>query len=169
MGRNLGRVLSLIAVVTLCVSCGGTLTSKENARYLAEFDDIVDYDTPPVLVSAVRPDYPELARDIGAEGRVLLKVLVLEDGCVGSVQILEFPSPILVDEAITAVRKSVFAPATKGGHPCRGTTVIPFIFDKDDTVVRTRLGVEVEKAGYHEQPIPVEPPQAPEERLKPGK
>ena len=169
MGRNPGRVLCLIAAATLFVGCGGTLTSKENAPYLAEFDDIVDYDTPPVLVSAVRPDYPELAREIGAEGRVLLKVLVMEDGCVGLVQILEFPSPILVDEAITAVRKSVFAPATKNGHACRGTTVIPFVFDKDESVVRTRLGVQVDRSGYHEQPIPVEPPQPPEERLKPGK
>jgi TonB family protein len=150
-------LLTLCAVI-LC-RCGGALTSKENAMYLGDFEDIVDYDTPPILVSAVRPDYPEMAREVGAEGRVVLKVLVLEDGTIGRIQILEMPNPILVDGAITAIRHSIFAPATKDGAPCCATMLIPFIFDKDDTYSRRRRRVESNQSGYVDRIEPVELPE----------
>jgi TonB family protein len=156
-------------IVSLCIGCSGTLTSRENAPYLGEVEDITDYDTPPSLVSAVRPEYPEMARELGVEGRVVLRVLVLEDGTVGRVQVIETPNPILVDEAITAVRKSMFFPATRNGIPCCGTMTIPFIFDKQDTWVRDRAGLEADDAGYVDRTEPVELPTQDAGDLTPGK
>ena len=167
--EGLGRALAVTVALSLCIGCSGALTSRENAPYLGEFEDILDYDTPPALVSAVRPDYPEMAREVGVEGRVVLRVLVLEDGTVGKVQVLETPNPILVDEAITAVRKSVFFPATKEGAPCCATMLIPFIFDTEDTYARDKIGQDIDQGTYVDKTKPVVPPSDADPDLRPDK
>jgi TonB family protein len=165
-----GRALIFILTTGLMVSCGASSISRENADLVVDFEDMVDYDSPPVLIRAVRPDYPEMARQVGVEGRVVLKVLVLEDGYVGAVQILESPSTVLTDHAITALRQSVFAPATKEGQPCCATTVIPFVFGPDDVWIRTRAGLESDQAGEPPDKTPaVERPDSPGQDIKPKK
>ncbi len=164
-----GRTLVVTTVLCLCIGCSGGLTSKENARFLGEFEDITDYDTPPLLVTAVRPEYPEMAREIGVEGRVVLKVLVLEDGSVGRVQVLETPNPILVDQAVTAIRKSLFLPATRNGAPCSATMTIPFVFDKDYRYARDKIGIDPDRGGYIDRTEPVELPTEIDTDLKPEK
>jgi TonB family protein len=130
-------VLVIALLAAILAGCG-SLTSRENADLIAEFDDIVDYDRPPVLVNAVSPEYPEIVREVGAEGRVIIKALVLEDGSVGAVQIVEAPNDILANQAITALRKSEFRPAVRDGRPCCATTVVPFVFDKGEAGVGDR-------------------------------
>ena len=132
----MGRVLIIALVTAMLVGCG-SLTSRENADLITEFDDINDYDRPPVLVNAVSPEYPDIVREIGAEGRVILKAMVLEDGSVGAVQIVESPNDVLANQAITALRKSEFRPAVRDGRPCCATTVVPFVFDKGEAGVGT--------------------------------
>jgi TonB family protein len=166
-----GRALILLAVTGLSVGCGALLTGQEHAEILGEFDDVLDYDTPPMLVQAVRPEYPEVAREVGAEGRVVLKALILEDGKLGGVEIMESPNPILTNEAITALKQSVFSPARKEGEPCCGTMVIPFIFDKDEGRAYGRTGMEVDRTGapQEESYMPMDLPQGPEEEIRPAK
>jgi TonB family protein len=166
--KRLVYVILVAATAAMLGACSGALTSKDNARYLGEFEDILDYDTPPILVSAIRPDYPEMARQVGAEGRVTLKVLVLEDGRIGGIQILETPNPILVDGAITALRQSLFAPATKDGAPCRATMLVPFIFDKDDTYAR-RQDHSIDREGYVDREEPVDIPEQDRPDVSAGK
>lgn len=137
----MGRVLVILLAAAVLVGCGN-LTSRENADLLGEFDDIVDYDRPPVLVNAVSPEYPDIVREVGAEGRVILKVLVLEDGSLGAVQIVESPNDILANQAISALRKSEFRPAVRDGRPCRATTVVPFVFDSGKAGVGRRNSYE---------------------------
>lgn len=133
----MGRVLVILLAAAVLVGCG-SLTSRENADLLGEFDDILDYDRPPVLVNAVSPEYPDIVREVGAEGRVILKVLVLEDGSLGAIQIVESPNDILANQAISALRKSEFRPAVRDGRPCRATTVVPFVFDSGKAGVGNR-------------------------------
>ena len=170
--EGLGRALVVLAALSLCagcIGCGGALTSKENARLLGEFEDRLDYDTPPTLISAARPEYPEMARQVGAEGRVVLKVLVQEDGSIGSIQIVEMPNPILVDQAITALRRSIVAPATKDGVPCCATMLIPFIFDKGSVYARGRATVEADETGYVDRTEPVDIPTETDTDIRPNK
>jgi hypothetical protein len=94
---------------------------------------------------------------------------VLEDGTVGKVQVLETPNPILVDEAITAVRKSIFFPATKEGSPCCATMMIPFIFDKEDTYARDKIGQDIDQGAYVDKTKPVVPPSDADPDLRPDK
>jgi TonB family protein len=156
----LGRALILLAVTGLSVGCGALSTGQEHAEILGKFDDVLDYDTPPMLVEAVRPEYPEVAREVGAEGRVVLKALILKDGQLGRVQIIESPNPILTNEAITALKQSVFSPARKGGEPCCATMVIPFVFDKEDGQAYQRTGLEVDRTGAPQVdgPMPMDIP-----------
>lgn len=165
----MGRALTLLVLLGFCAGCSTGLTSRENAKYLGEFEDVLDYDTAPVLAVAARPQYPDMAREIGVTGRVVLKVLVLEDGGVGRVQVLESPSPILLDEAVTAVRNSVFIPAKKGGSPCRSTMVIPFIFDKAGAVVESKMGLDVDRTEAGDKTEPVEPPRRPDPEVRTDK
>jgi TonB family protein len=140
-GRALARALVIALAAVLLVGCG-SLTSRENADLIAEFDDIVDYDRPPVLINAVSPEYPDIVREVGAEGRVIIKVLVLEDGTLGAVQIVESPNDILANQAISALRKSEFRPAIRDGRPCCATTLVPFVFDSGKAGVGTRDSYE---------------------------
>jgi len=151
----LGRVLVVALVAAMLAGCG-SLTSRENADLLTEFDDMVDYDRPPVLVNAVSPDYPDIVREVGAEGRVIIKALVLEDGSVGAVQILESPNDILANQAITALRKSVFRPAMRDGRPCCATTIVPFVFDKGEAGVDTRESYDTGRTAPTYEEIEVE-------------
>ncbi len=170
-GRAVGRALFLLAVMWLGAGCGALFTGQDHAEILGQFDDVLDYDTPPMLVQAVRPEYPEMAREVGAEGRVVLKALILEDGQLGGVQIVESPNPILANVAITALTQSVFSPARKGGEPCRATMVIPFIFDKEEGRAYGRAGLEVDYTGAPEEEssMPAELPAGPGQDIRPAK
>ena len=150
---------------------GAVTTRQDHAEILGQFEDVLDYDTPPMLVQAVRPEYPEVAREVGAEGRVVLKALILEDGQLGRIEILESPNPILANEAISALRQSVFSPARKGGVPCCGTMVIPFVFDKDEGRAYDRTGLDVDRTGAPEEEsyMPPDLPQSPQEDIRPAK
>jgi TonB family protein len=110
-----------------------------------------------------------MAREIGVHGRVVLRVLVLENGQVARMEILESPSPILGDQAVTAVRKSSFMPATKDGDPCPATMVIPFIFDRDDHFVRDRAVLDTERDYSPEKMEHADLPERRTPDLTPGK
>jgi TonB family protein len=166
---NMVRALGLIVGLGLLIGCGAATTSRENAAFMTVLDDITDYDNPPTLVRAVKPVYPEMAREVGAEGRVILKALVLEDGTLGGVQILESPNPILADHAITALRKSVFAPAMRQGKPVKATITIPFVFDREETKLQRWIGTDRDKSGTRGETLPIEPPTLPEDQLEPTK
>jgi TonB family protein len=146
-------------------------TSNENAELIGDFDDRLDFDVPPMLVRAARPEYPDIAQKMGAEGMVRLKALILEDGTIGGVQVEESANPILVDAAITALRESLFIPAKKAGQPCCGTVIIPFIFGSEEKWVSDLKGVDVDYTGAVEDIgfAPVEPPERSGRYLRPAK
>ncbi len=139
--------LAYIVIAILICGCGGPVT-KYSHELVGDFDDINDYDSPPVLLAAAVPEYPEMALDVGAEGRVVLKLLILEDGKVGRIQVVEASNPILVQGAINAAADCIFAPARKNGRPCCATTLLPFVFDKDAERIRVRRGIETTKSIY---------------------
>jgi TonB family protein len=148
--------------LALGLGCGYAVKSPQPAIPVGPVEDLLTYDTPPSLVSSARPDYPDIARKVGAEGRVLLKVLVLEDGKVGGIEILESPHQMLTDNAIKAVGACVFAPATSKGAPVKATVVMPFLFSLNNSFMRTSVNAEAQdptSGAVPPQPPPVnEPP-----------
>jgi TonB family protein len=90
-------------------------------------DDYVAYEKEPELVSMQEPVYPELAREAGVEGTVLIRVLVGEDGFVKDEIIIQSVS-MLDDNAAAAARTAVFKPALQKDKPVAVWMVIPIEF-----------------------------------------
>jgi TonB family protein len=73
--------------------------------------------SPPQLVSAPKPEYPPMARNLRVEGTVVVSILVDENGQVQDVRMAE---PIkqkagLNEAALAAARSAHYKPATKDG------------------------------------------------------
>lgn len=71
--------------------------------------------TLPVLVYERKPSYTANAMRAKAQGRVKLECVVLPDGTVGDVRVMERVHPELDDEALRTVRHWTFKPGTKDG------------------------------------------------------
>lgn len=72
---------------------------------------------PPRLLSEVKPDYTEDARRRGIEGDVVMEIVVRRDGRVGEVRVLQGLGAGLDQQAVSAVRRWRFEPATRRGTP----------------------------------------------------
>jgi len=90
-------------------------------------DEYVAYEKEPELVSMQEPQYPELAREAGVEGTVLIRVLVGEDGFVKD-QIIIQSQQMLDDAAAAAAQTAVFKPALQKDKPVAVWMVIPIEF-----------------------------------------
>jgi protein TonB len=86
-------------------------------------------DTPAVLAVEVVPEYPDIAKQAGVEGRVVMQVRVGTDGRVKDVRGTHIQIPMLNEAARTACWKLVFTPATVNGHPVAVWTSVPFEFE----------------------------------------
>ena len=79
------------------------------------------------------PDYPEAARKDGKEGRVLLRVLVDEEGKSKLVEINLSSGSYLLDQAAAeAIKRGRFSPARYGDSPTASWVTIPVDFRLKD-------------------------------------
>lgn len=81
----------------------------------------------PVSVHAPKPEYPDLARQAGVEGTVILQVLVNREGKVIEV-ILRRSSPMFDEAAEKAIRQWRFRPAILANQPVPSWVTIPVRF-----------------------------------------
>jgi protein TonB len=81
----------------------------------------------PSVATIVKPDYPDLARQAGVEGQVVVLALVGVDGHVKEVRLAK-SVPLLDAAAMDAVRKWVFTPALDNHHPVPAWVRVPVIF-----------------------------------------
>lgn len=80
------------------------------------------------------PEYPRLARRMGEEGRVLLKVLVTEKGAANTVVIEKSSGFTRLDQsAIDAVKRWRFVPARKGNQALSAYVLVPVNFSLEDS------------------------------------
>jgi protein TonB len=87
------------------------------------------FDEPPALVRYVNPVYPELARQAGMEGAILLSVLIGADGAVIEVKVVQSDvTPAMEKAAIEAARLFGFRPATQNTKPVKARISIPIVF-----------------------------------------
>jgi len=68
------------------------------------------------LIRRVEPQYPELAKNQGIQGTVVLDVQVLGDGQMGSIQVIS-GDPLLADAAVQAVKQWKYQPRSVDGRP----------------------------------------------------
>jgi protein TonB len=103
---------------SLVVDTGGGLPGPE---------DYVAFEKEPELVRAPEPEYPEIAREAGVEGTVLVRVLVGEDGFVKEMMIIQ-SVPMLDEAAAAAAETAIFKPALQKDKPVAVWMVIPIEF-----------------------------------------
>lgn len=87
------------------------------------------FDEPPVLIKYVSPRYPDLARQAGIEGTVLLEVLVSDEGKVEQARVIQSDvTPAMEKAAIQAAKQFRFKPAKQRTVPVRARMAIPIRF-----------------------------------------
>jgi protein TonB len=83
----------------------------------------------PRFLNKAAPKYPRLARELGKEGTVLLRLTIDERGCLLNVDVVKQAGSGFDEEAVRAVKSSTFSPAKKSGKPvmCRAQLPIRFV------------------------------------------
>ena len=76
----------------------------------------------------VEPKYPEVAAKAGKEGQVILQATIDENGMPQDIVAITKIGFGLEEEAIAALKKTTFHPATKGGNPISLQVEIPYSF-----------------------------------------
>ncbi len=87
-----------------------------------------DLSTEPVATNQPPYNYPDDFRQAGIKGRVMIGVVVREDGRTESIFVLEPLHAVLTQEALNAARQQTFKPATKDGKPVKTIAVLGFRF-----------------------------------------
>jgi len=80
-------------------------------------DAFIPYSNAPVVVSKPPPEYPELARKAGLEGRVFVKAWIDINGDVKRVVLMKGVSEALDKAAVEAAYRAKFKPAENNGVP----------------------------------------------------
>lgn len=100
-----------------------------SSEVLPEFGVYVHVDELPVAITEFKPEYPELARQVGAEGYVVVQALVGKDGHVLSVRLDDkLRDPLFNEASLDGAKHWVFKPAYSDGHPVAVWVPIPFRF-----------------------------------------
>lgn len=94
---------------------------------LPKFGDYVYVEELPEPITKVAPIYPDIAREAGVDGVVMIQALVGKDGRVKDVKIVK-PIPMLNDNAVAAVKQWVFKPALSNNKPVAVWVAVPVRF-----------------------------------------
>lgn len=94
---------------------------------MPKFGDYVYVEELPDAVTRVAPIYPDLAREAGVDGTVMVQALVGKDGKVHDVRVVK-SIPMLDEAAKLAVRKWVFKPALSNNKPVAVWVGVPVKF-----------------------------------------
>lgn len=96
---------------------------------MPKLNDYVYVEELPEAITQVKPNYPDIARDAGVEGTVLVRALVGKDGKVHDVVVEQKQSIPMLDEAAkAAVRQWVFKPALNNNKPVAVWVAVPVKF-----------------------------------------
>ena len=118
-----------IAQVTPGVDAGkgDLVVAPPSDDQLPQFGEYVYVEELPEAITKVPPLYPDIAREAGVDGVVLVQALVGKDGHVKDVRVVK-PIPMLDDAAITAVKQWVFKPALSNNKPVAVWVAVPVRF-----------------------------------------
>ncbi|MCX8034489.1 MAG: energy transducer TonB [Thermodesulfovibrio sp.] len=82
----------------------------------------------PKFIHREIPIYPQIARKLGKEGKVVLRLTINEKGELLNIEIIESAPYGFTESAVEAVKKSKFLPAMKDGHPIASRAILPIKF-----------------------------------------
>ncbi len=82
----------------------------------------------PSFLKFIEPEYPELARRLGMEGRVVLRLYIDERGILTDVEVIKKAGYGFDEAALRAVRASRFRPAVRDGMAVPSVAILPVRF-----------------------------------------
>jgi TonB family protein len=87
----------------------------------------------PAFLHREMPVYPLIARKLGREGKVMLKLTIDEKGNLSDVEVIDKAGFGFTEAAVEAVKKSTFLPAKKDGKPIASRALLPirFVLERD--------------------------------------
>ena len=94
---------------------------------LPKFGEYVYVEELPEAITKVSPQYPDLAREAGVDGTVMVQALVGKDGHVKDTRVVK-SIPMLDAAAAAAVRQWVFKPALSNNKPVAVWVAVPVKF-----------------------------------------
>jgi len=106
---------------------GTEIVVAPSEEELPKFGDYVYVEEMPEPITRVTPTYPDLAREAGVDGTVMVQALVNKDGKVKDVRVVK-SIPMLDDAAKAAVRQWVFKPALSNNKPVAVWVAVPVKF-----------------------------------------
>ncbi|MEW6067837.1 MAG: TonB family protein [Nitrospirota bacterium] len=74
------------------------------------------------------PEYPFIAKRLGTEGRVVLRLTIDEKGQLLNIEVIKKAGYGFTEAAVKAVKKSTFLPAIKNGRPIASRAILPVKF-----------------------------------------
>lgn len=81
-----------------------------------------------LVLSRVQPVYPEEAKAAGAQGSVVLAVIIGKDGTVQNLHVITSASPLLNQAALDAVKQWRYKPYVLNGNPVEVDTSVSVTF-----------------------------------------
>lgn len=123
--------LKIALLVLLCFSVGmAQQKDKKQSTDKGKWEELKEYPKP---ITPIQPEYPQLAKLAGIEGKVYVEALISENGDVVEIKSLKSDHETLMIDAIEAVRRTKFSPGiSKDGKKVKAWVVIPISFKLDD-------------------------------------
>lgn len=113
---------------------GGIVSSTSSVAYIPKLQPVVPQRvrisqgvTNGLLIHKVQPPYPPLARSARIQGDVVLKAIIDKEGNIQDLQLVS-GHPMLVPQAIEAVKQWRYRPYLLNGQPTEIETTITVIF-----------------------------------------
>jgi len=83
----------------------------------------------PAFIHREMPVYPLLARRIGREGKVILKLLLDKNGTLQDIEVIEASGFGFTEAAVAAIKKSTFSPAHSNGEKVPSKAILSVRFN----------------------------------------
>lgn len=103
-------------------------TTNPATLFVGEKPTIEPSDTPVQIINRPKPAMTKEARENNVQGSVRLRVTLLSDGKIGSIEVVSGLPYGLTEQAISAAKQITFIPATKKGTPVTVTKVFEYSF-----------------------------------------
>jgi periplasmic protein TonB len=82
----------------------------------------------PTFIYRALPVYPIMARRLGKEGTVVLKLFIDEQGTLQNIEVIESAGFGFTEAVVEAVKKSTYSPARKNGATVASKALLPVRF-----------------------------------------
>jgi protein TonB len=125
--QQMSEALAPIPLEQLGSGTGDQLVIEIDVQPEPSPDDFVPVEEEPVRIHIDPPVYPDVAREAGVEGTVIVRSLVGKDGKVKRCVVVE-GNPLLNDAAIACAKTAVFRPALQDNRPVEVWVLIPVTF-----------------------------------------